>query len=206
MLEATIESGMAKVPAGKWLMSRLQPVASFGTSVVRSQRGLFVPDRAFALSVETSGAAWCSDSKRPFLTRLAALPDTSLCVVSAKILVAPAGSRVKARNIKLIPLSFRRSTAVTEFRFGWTVVATASRTAHVAVGEGETLTVRPEALVAWIGRDPTGFCPKLSALDMILPRQPRNLAFSFHGPCDVWFEGSQEKRRLAACRKGGLVF
>jgi len=189
MTEAAIENGMAKVPAGKWLMSRLQPAASFGSAAVRSQRGLFVPDRAFALSVETSGAAWCADSKRPFLTRLAALPDASLCVVSEKILVAPAESRVKARNVRLVPLSLRRTTAVTEFRFGWAVAATASRVTHVAVAEGETLTVRPESLVAWIGKDPTGYCPKLSALDMILPRQPGNLAFSFHGPCDVWFEG-----------------
>lgn len=191
MLEATIENGAAKVPAGKWLMSRLQPVASLGSATVRSQRGLFVPDRAFALLAETSGAAWCSDSKRPFLTRLVALPDKSLCVVSGKILVAPAESRVGARNVKLVPMSFRRSTTVSEFRFGWAIAATAGRVTHVAVADGETITVRPEALVAWIGKDPTGFCPKLSALDMFLPRQPKNLAFSFHGPCDVWFEGSR---------------
>jgi len=204
MPEATIENGMAKVPAGKWLAGRLQPAAFFGAAAVRSQRGLFVPDRASVLSVETSGEAWCADSKRPFLTRLAALPDTSLCVVSEKILVAPAESRVTARNVKLVPLSFRRTTTVTEFRFGWTVAATASRTTHVAVADGETLTVRPEALVAWIGRDPTGFCPKLSLLDMLLPRQPKNLAFTFHGPCDVWFEGSRTPSPAKAWARRGF--
>jgi len=196
MNEATIENGAAKVPAGKWLTGRFQPTASLGPSVVRSLRGFVVPDRALVRSVETTRDAWCSASDRPFLTRLAALPDESLCLVSAKLLVAPLESRTGARSLKLVPFSFSRATPVTEFRFGWAVAATAGRVTRVAVGEGDTLTVRPEALVAWIGKAPTGFCPKLSVLDILLPRGPKNLSYSFHGPCVVWFEGGRKVEKL----------
>ena len=195
MEEALIENGAAKVPAGKWLMGRLQPTASLGPAVVRSQRGFIVPDRAAVMSVETTADAWCASADRPFLTRLAALPDESLCLVSGKLLVAPAASRVKARMLKLVPMSFRRSTPITEFRFGWVVAATRGRVSRVVVADGQTLSVRPEALVAWIGRDPTGYCPKLSVWDILLPRGPRNLSYSFHGPCVVWFEGAQDPSR-----------
>jgi len=191
MIEAFIENGAAKVPAGKWLAGCLQPAAYTGSVTVKGLKGFVVPDRADVRQIETTGDSWCARAERPFLTRLVALPDTSLNLVSAKLLVAPAESRVGARNVKLVPMSFRRTTTVTEFRFGWVTAATASRVSHVSVAEGETLTVRPEALVAWIGGDPTGFCPKLSVLDMFLPRQPKSLAYSFHGPADVWFEGAR---------------
>jgi len=195
MPEATIENGAAKVPAGKWLAGRLQPVAARGSSSSRGLRGFIVPDRAAVCELTTTGESWCSEAKRPFLTRLTALPDTSLCLVSSKILVAPFESRVGARSVKLVPMSFRRTTTVTELRFGWAVAATESRVSQVSLADGETLVVRPEALVAWIGKDPTGFCPRLSVWDMILPRNPRGLSFSFHGPCTVWFEGASRPAR-----------
>lgn len=195
MDEALIESGAAKVPAGKWLMGRLQPAAALGPAVVRSQRGFIVPDRAAVLSVETTSDAWCASADRPFLTRLSALPDESLCLVSGKLLVAPAASRVKARMLKLVPMSFRRATPVTEFRLGWAVAATKGRVSRVVVEDGRTLSVRPESLVAWIGKDPTGYCPKLSVWDILLPRGPKSLSYSFHGPCVVWFEGAQDLLR-----------
>ena len=99
-----------------------------------------------------------------------------------------------------MPFSLRRNTVTTQFRQGWTVLATKSRVTRVALEDGATLTVRPEALVAWVGKPPTGFCPKLSLLDMLLPRGPRNLAYSFHGPAVVWFEGGAVpvlKRRVS---------
>ena len=72
----------------------------------------------------------------------------------------------------------------------WVVMATASRTARIAVEDGDTLSVRPEAVVAWTGQRPTGFCPKLGIWDILLPRGPKDLLFSFHGPCIVWIEGA----------------
>ena len=185
-----IENGAAKVAAGAWLMPPAQPAACLGAATVRGQKGLFVRDRALVCAVSTTGDAWCAAADRPFLTHLPALPDEPLHLVSAKLLVAPASARAGAHALKLVPLSFRRATVVTDFRLGWAVAATRSRVTRVAVEEGATLTVRPDALVAWIGPDPTGFCPKLSVLDILLPRGPRNLAFSFHGPATVWFEGA----------------
>ena len=72
----------------------------------------------------------------------------------------------------------------------WVVMATASRTARVSVADGETLSVRPEAVVAWTGPRPTGFCPKLGIWDILLPRGPKDLLFTIHGPSLVWIEGS----------------
>ena len=72
----------------------------------------------------------------------------------------------------------------------WVVMATASRTARMAVADGDTLSVRPEAVVAWTGPRPSGFCPKLGIWDVLLPRGPKDLLFTFHGPCIVWIEGA----------------
>lgn len=195
MIEAQIENGFARVGSGSWLMGASQPAAYFGATKIRAQRGIIVPDRAAVFFVETDGDAWCSDAERPFLARLDALPDVSLCVVSSKVLLAPASSRIKARLLKLIPFSISSRTAVTEFRLGWVVTATRARVLRIKVDDGKTFVVRPDALVAWIGNEPTGFCPKLSVWDLILPRQPRSLSYSFHGPCTVWVEGASLPRR-----------
>ena len=72
----------------------------------------------------------------------------------------------------------------------WIVMATASRTSRIAVSDGDTLSVRPDAVVAWTGQRPTGFCPKLGIWDVLLPRGPKDLLFNFHGPCIVWIEGA----------------
>ncbi len=200
MDEALIENGAAKVPAGTWLCGCAQPVASLGRAVVKALRGFVVPDRAWIRSVETEAEAWFASADAPFLTRLSALPDEPLSVVSSKVLVAPLKSRVGAKALKLVPMSFKRATPVTAFNFGWVVAATRSRVARVAVEDGATLTVRPEALVAWIGKNPTGFCPKLSVFDILLPRGPKNLSYSFHGPCVVWFEGAAEAVRAKGVR------
>lgn len=199
MDEAVLENGAAKVGAGTWLMGRAQPAACLGLARTARQKGFIVPDRAAVNVVETTADAWCADAAKPFLVRLPALPDEPLNVVSAKLLVAPAEARSGARNLKLVPFSLRRQAVTTQFLKGWAVLATRSRVTRVALEDGATLTVRPEALVAWVGKPPTGFCPRLTVLDLLLPRGPRNLAFTFHGPAVVWFEGGEEpafKRRM----------
>ncbi len=204
MTAPQIENGMARVEtAGAYLAARDQPCAHAGAVRVAGLRGLIVPDRAALCQVETTGAAYFARAEAPFLTLLAALPDEPLCVVATKLLVAPAASRVKGRALKLVPMSFARALAVTELRGGWAVLATKSRVARVAVAEGDTLTVRSEALVAWCGAAPTTFCPRLGLLDILLPRGPRGLAFSVHGPATVWFEGAAlppRRRRLYGVR------
>ena len=200
MTEATIESGFATVAAGDWLMGRLQPVAFAGRAATKGLKGLFVPDRAAVRVVRLSGEGRCASADAPFLTRLDALPDEPLKLASAKLLVAPLGARCGARSVRLVPLSFARSLVVTEFKGGWAVAATRGRVARVALAEGDTMFVRPESVVAWVGRDPSGFCPKLSLVDFILPRLPQNTGFTFYGPSTVWFEGSSADD-LAARRR-----
>ena len=154
------------------------------------QRGLFVPDRPHLRVAVASGDVYCASADHPFLVRLDAPPDESLSVVSGKVLIAPKSARVGARGVGAVPMSLRRKTVVTDFRRGWAVAATRSRVTRVALSEENELLVRPDALVAWIGRDPTGFCRKLGIADLLLPRGPRDLAFRFHGPSVVWFEGA----------------
>lgn len=200
MGEVTIENGFVRAGAGDWLVSPSQPAAFRGACRKRSLRGFVVPDRLAVRELHAEAEIHCAASSRPFLTRLDALPDETLSVVSSKLLLAPSESRISARSLKLIPMSFRRATPVTEFRSGWVVLATKSRVTRVSLEDGETLTVRPEALAAWFGKAPTGFCPRLSVLDLLLPKGPSELAFSFHGPCIVWFEGAEECLRKTPVR------
>ena len=190
-----VEHGMAKVGAGVYLAAAAQPTAACGAARTAGLKGFVAPDRAALRRVETAGDAYFASAAAPFLTALAPPPDAPLSAVAAKLLVAPFDARVKGRALKLVPFSFARATPVTELRGGWAVFATRSRTARVSLADGETLTVRPEALVAWLGPAPTGFCPKLRLLDLLLPRLPRTLAFSFHGPATVWFEGAAQPPR-----------
>ena len=144
--------------------------------------------------------AWCASADRPFLTRLdCGVPVTA---VSDKVLVAPAAARTGARLLRVVPMSFARSIRTTEFSSEWVVMATRSRTARVALADGESLGVRPEAAVAWTGARPSGFCPRLRLLDILLPRGPRDLMLHFHGPAIVWIEGSEPlPLRTAAPRR-----
>ena len=195
----TIENGFAEVGGGSWLMSRGQPAAFFGKAVRRRRKGWFVRDRARLDLVETDGTAKCADSTRPFLTHIPCAEP--VFAVSEKVLVAPAAARTDAQTVKVIPMSACRALCTTEFgergtgngeRDGcWVVLATMGRTARVQVAEGETFSARPETVVAWTGKNPTGFCPKLRLLDILLPRGPRDLLLTFYGPCLVWIEGSK---------------
>ena len=162
-----------------------------------------------------SAEAHCASADRPFLT----LVDCGVPVsaVSEKVLVAPSAARIGAKLVKVIPLSFARSLSVTEFASpsdrqsgepsdrqtgAWVVMATRSRTTRVSLADSESLGVRPEAAVAWTGPRPTGFCPRLRLLDILLPRGPRDLLLHFHGPAIVWIEGSEPRPlRQAGPRK-----
>ena len=184
---AEVAGGFAEGGAGRWLMSRSQPTAFFGKAVRRPRRGLFLRDRQKLDLVETSAAAKCADARRPFLTYIPCAAPVS--AVSGKVLVAPAESRKNSRLVKVIPMSLKNALCVTEFGEEWVVMATASRTARLQMADGETVSARPEAVVAWTGRNPTGFCPRLSILDVILPRGARDLLLTFYGPGIVWIEG-----------------
>lgn len=184
----TIENGFAEVGAGAWLMGRAQPAAFFGSALRRRRKGWVVRDRGSLDLVETTAKAKCADASHPFLTHIPCAEP--IFAVSEKILVAPFSARKDAQTIRLIPMSMKSSLCVTEFGGDWVVMATASRTARVQVADGETFSVRPEAAVAWTTRQPTGFCPKLSIWDVLLPRGPRNLLLTFYGPGLVWIEGS----------------
>ena len=144
--------------------------------------------------------AWCSASACPFLTRIdCGAPVTA---VSDKVLVAPVAARSGACLLRVVPMSFARFLRTTEFTSEWVVMATRSRTVRVALADGESLGVRPDAAVAWTGARPTGFCPRLRLLDVLLPRGPRDLLLHFHGPAIVWIEGSQPlPLRTAAPRR-----
>ena len=213
-----IEGGFAEVGAGAWLMGRGQPAAFFGSAVRRRRKGFFLRDRSALDLVETTGAAQCADARRPFLTHIPCAAPIS--AASAKVLVAPAAARTGSEVVKMIPMSIKGSLCVTVFgsldvgKFGsfeestsnspnletskplnlqtshFVVMATASRTARLQVADGDTLSVRPEAVVAWTGNRPTGFCPKLGLWDVLLPRGPRDLLLHFHGPSVVWVEGA----------------
>lgn len=160
--EATIENGFAVVEAGSWLTG------------------------ATGAAAEHDGKLWFAACDRPFLTRLDLGERVS--VVASKLLVAPLSSRRKRRLLRLEPFSFRDAVRVFELEIGWAVMATSSRTMRLVAKEGDTLTVSPSSLVAWTGRRPTGFCPRLRLRDLLLPRKPRVL-WHFHGPCIVWIEG-----------------
>ncbi len=183
-----IDGGFAEVGAGSWLMGRGQPTAFFGSAVRRRRRGLFVRDRSSLDLVETTAAAKCADARRPFLTHIPCAAPVS--AASGKVLVAPASAWAGAQAVRTIPMSARGSLCVTMFGGGWVVMATAGRTARIQVPDGDTLSARPEAVVAWTGNRPTGFCPKLGILDMLLPRGPKDLLLHFHGPCLIWVEGA----------------
>lgn len=188
--EATIEGGFAHVQAGMWLMGQSQPVAYRGRVIERRMKGWIVPDRARLQCIEVEGSAACSDAARPFLTRLDCAE--SLHVGSERLLVAPVAARTGSYLLRVVPMSFKHAMAVTEFKNpGWAVVATASRVNRFVLKEGEVLSVRLSAVVAWTTKRPTGHCPKLTMRDVLIPkRQSKALWLNFYGPGVVWAEGA----------------
>jgi len=184
-----IEGGFAEVGAGAWLMGRGQPAAFFGSAIRRRRKGFFLRDRSAFDLVETTAAAKCADAGRPFLTHIPCAARIS--AVSSKALVAPAAAWTGSEVVKIVPMSMRNALCVTVFDGEWVVMATASRTARIQVEDGDTLSARPDSVVAWTGNRPTGFCPKLRLWDILLPRASGNLLLHFHGPSVVWVEGAK---------------
>ncbi len=188
--------------AGTWLMGRAQPVA-YSSSLRRLRRpGLMVRDRSHLELVQTAGESVCSSSERPFLTHIPCAAPIN--AVSEKVLVAPGASWTGAETLRVIPMSVRGSMCISCFALSegkgeasqqasFVVMATAGRTRRLVAEDGQTVSVRPDALVAWTGKRPTGFCPKLGVLDMILPRGPKDLLLNFYGPCVVWVEGTRRR-------------
>jgi len=197
----TIANGFAEVGAGAWLMGHAQPAAFFGDVVRRRRRGWRVPDRGRLELVETTAAAKCSTVSRPFLTHIPCAEP--VFAVSEKVLVAPAEAWAGAQTVRPVPMSVRSAICVTEFRQEWLVLATAGRTVRIQVSDGDTLSTRIEAVVAWTGNRPTGYCPKLGILDILLPRGPKDLLLHFHGPCLVWVEGTGGSRSCVTGRMAG---
>ena len=189
MNDVTIENGFAKVGKGAWLVGALQPVAVHGESVTRSLKGWLVPDRAKLHIVELEGSAFCAHAQRPFLTHIPCAAP--LAAVSAKLLVAPLEARAGGRLVRVVPFSLRNAICVTQCSSEWVVMATQSRTTRIPLEEGEMLTTRIESAVAWTTKQPTGFCPKISIMDIIVPRKrDRNMMLHFYGPGIVWMEGA----------------
>ncbi len=185
---ATIAGGFAEVDAGTWLAGRGQPAAFLGDAVRRRRKGFFLRDRASLDLVTTTGRAWCADASRPFLTHIPCAAPVR--AVSSKVLVAPEAARSGAELVKVVPMSMKGALCVTSFEKEWVVMATASRATRIAVKDGDTLSVRPGAVVAWTGPRPTGYVRRLGIWDVLLPRSPRELVLHFHGPCVVWSEGA----------------
>lgn len=210
-MQVTIESGFARLGAGDWLVSRSQP-AAYRSSIRRlSRRGWKVRDRSHLERMETNGEALFADSSRPFLTHIPCAAPIS--AVSAKILVAPSAAWAGADILRAIPMSVNGAICTSRFSLpeaadgatrqeAFVVMATAGRTVRMPLEDGDVLGVRPEALVAWTGKKPTGFCPKLGLMDLIFPRGPKDLLFNFYGPGVVWLEGSRPRQgRIGAMRE-----
>ena len=196
-MEAEIENGFAKVGDGEWIAAAGMPAAFKGTvSPLRPRRpggvsfwrGVLHPDKSRLAFLSLQGTMWCAVKARPFLTRIDL--GERVHILTEKLLLAPLASRRDSRLVRVIPFSFRGAFCVTALETGWVLTATASRVTKAVLGEDETLAVKPEAAVAWTGNAPTGFCPRLRARDLFLPRVPKCLALHFHGPSIVWFEGS----------------
>lgn len=167
MSEAVVESGFATVGEGKWFFGRNQPVAT------------------------RDGLSYCASAARPFLTRIDL--GEKVTIVADKLLVAPQAAKKKRRLVRVVPFSFKNALLTYEMEIGWAMMATASRVKQIVVAEGGTLAVRPEAVVAWTGNRPTGFCPRLRLIDLFLPRRAR-LMLNFHGPAIVWIEGASDAK------------
>lgn len=199
-----VENGFVETGAGRWLAGRFQPAAFTGKAVRMRRKGWCVRDRSLLDLLETTGSSRFADSSRPFLTLIPCA--ASISAVTAKVLVAPESARRDATILKPVPMSLKSGICVTEFGQGpdagesdtsaWVVMASEGRTSRLQLQDGETLSVRPGALVAWTGNRPTGFCPRLSIWDIILPRSPRDLLFTFYGPGIVWIEGSKAERPM----------
>lgn len=197
-IKVTIENGFAEVGAGEWLMSHAQPTAFSGKAQRLARRAWRLKDRAHLNLVATDGSAHCGDRTRPFLTHIPCA--AALGVISSKVLVAPNSARKRDYILRTIPMSLAHAKCVSEFTEEWVVTATRSRTKRITLEESQTLSVRPDAAVAWTCKAPTGSCPRISIWDVLLPRMPKDLLLTFYGPGAVWIEGSAPNEKPIARR------
>ncbi len=186
-----IENGFATVEGGSWLVRSGQPAAACGSLKFKGIKGFVAPDRYLVHIVESEKELHLASAKRPFLTQLTVTDE--LRVVSSKFLVSPQEARCGAKLMRVIPMSFRFAFPITILSSGWVVMATHSRIKRIVIEEGDTVTVRSDAVVAWKGKDPTGFCPRLRMRDILLPvKRSASLSLNFYGPGIVWTEGCDE--------------
>ncbi len=186
-----IENGFATVGAGTWLVRRGQPAVSQGPLAVRGLKGVIVPDRRMVQEVRTEKTMWLGLAGQPFLTYLTCTDQ--LTVVSSKLLVTPFAARKGARMHRVIPMSFRHAFPTTQIGSDWVVMATRSRLTRIVLAEDDVMTVRLESAVAWTGKAPTGFCPKLLMRNLFFPaRAQALLSLNFYGPQVIWVEGCNE--------------
>ncbi len=186
-----IENGFATVGAGTWLVRRGQPAVSYSPLSVRGLKGFIVPDRRMVQEVRTEKTMWLGLAGQPFLTYLTC--TDKMTVVSSKLLVTPFAARQGARMHRVIPMSFRHAFPTTRIGSDWVVMATRSRVMRIALAEDEVVSVRLESAVAWTGKDPTGFCPKLRMRNLLFPNRGQvALSLNFYGPQVIWVEGCNE--------------
>lgn len=189
MNEPLIENGFARAEKGLWLVSQRQPAAAVGSFSVKGLKGFIVPDRKELQTIETEGSLYLSCNSRPFLTHLTCTDVMS--VVSSKILLAPFAARKEGKLVRVIPMSFRESFAVTRFASDWIVTATKSRIKRIVLAEGEIACVKPESAVAWTGKDPLGVASRIRIRDIFIPKVAnKTLSLDFYGPQTIWVEGA----------------
>ncbi len=186
-----IENGFATVGAGTWLVCRGQPAAAAGALSIRGLKGFVVPDRRLLQVLRTDKKMWLSVATRPFLLHVTC--TERLTTVTSKLLVAPSDARANGHVLRPIPMSFRSSFPVTELTSDWAVMATRSRVTRIVLEENETVSVRAESVVAWTGKRPTGFCPRVRMRDLFFPKRSQAMVMlNFYGPQVVWVEGCNE--------------
>ena len=157
-----------------------EPKDYFGTPAV---------ERTFLSAAKRSAELYYSSATRPFLTPITIPLDTTVSVVSDKLLVAPRAAVLRKRLRRLIPFSFKNALRYHEVTAPWAVCCSQSRVERITLAEDETATLDVSSLVAWSGNPPNGFIPRLSMCDIFIPKKV-NLQLRFFGPAVIYFEGS----------------
>ena len=166
-----------------------EPKAYFGTPTVSKVSNAHKDPKDPNLTYYAS-------STRPFLTPITIPLDTTVSIVSDKLLVAPRAAVLRKRLRRLIPFSFKNALRYHDVTAPWAVACTRSRVERIVLAEGETATLVASSLVAWSGNPPNGFIPRLRLRDIfqfpsvgrVAPRPPC-LHVRFFGPAVIYFEG-----------------
>ena len=157
-----------------------------GFAKVKGEDKLFT---GYPFAARRGGTLSYSLAAKPFLTPITIPLDERVSVVTEKLLVAPKAAVKKRRMQRVIPFSFRAALRVTEVTAPWAIAASASRVERLTLAEGEVATIAVGAVVAWSGKPPTGFLPRIRLRDLFLPRVKPQLYLNFYGPAVIWHEG-----------------